>query len=259
MGIFRRKKRRRRSGQGKRRNAPVGSLYLGVGFLILLGTGSFGAALFVVTIIFLIRSGGTQPKIDRRSAKAVIAANRNYFPALTGPRPTLGGFPNNNHISTRRFGNREFENLGELQIEREADGAVKIFNPHEQYRGASRAVLLQDGRGPFCRFRIAQVRHQAGLYVLVSGNQPVYVGETINLAKRWGSNGYGAISPRNCYEGGQSTNCRVNAAVLDGVQKGGRFELWFAQFDGPRDERLAAEIALIQQLHPPWNRKGRTH
>ena len=113
------------------------------------------------------------------------------------------------------------------------------------------------GAGPFCRFRIGRQRHDAGLYVLTLDDVPVYAGECVDVGKRWGPNGYGGISPRNCFQGGQPTNCRVNAAILVEALRGCRIDLWFMIFHGTRDERLAVETALIRKLNPAWNRAKR--
>ena len=47
---------------------------------------------------------------------------------------------------------------------------------------------------------------------LVRDGQIIYIGETAGLRQRFNM-GYGNISPRNCYVGGQSTNCKMNKIV----------------------------------------------
>jgi len=150
-----------------------------------------------------------------------------------------------------------FEHLGTIELERGDDGQIRTFMPQGRYPDASIVALHAYGAGPFCRFRIARKRRETGLYVLTRDDIPVYAGECIDVGKRWGANGYGGISPRNCFQGGQRTNCRVNAAILVEAIRGCRFDLWFAIFDGSRDARLAAETALIHSLDPTWNRSKR--
>ncbi|HWT81558.1 MAG TPA: GIY-YIG nuclease family protein, partial [Candidatus Methylomirabilis sp.] len=80
-------------------------------------------------------------------------------------------------------------------------------------------------------------------------SRAVYAGKCIDLAKRWGGMGYGAISPKNCFVGGQSTNCKVNHRIYEHLRRGDRLELWFhatAELD-------AFESHLIRALQPPWN------
>lgn len=157
-------------------------------------------------------------------------------------------------MTERRFADCPFEHIGLITPERDDTGRIVEFLPQARYRDAATAQLHAYGAGPFCRFRIGHKRQEAGLYVLTVDEAPVYAGECVNLEDRWGANGYGGISPRNCYAGGQPTNCRVNAAILVEVKAGRRIDLWFSAFSGSRDERLAAETHLIQTLAPKWNR-----
>jgi len=87
------------------------------------------------------------------------------------------------------------------------------------------------------------------VYVLTLDGQPVYVGKCRNLAERFGPRNYGAIQPKNCFLGGQSTNCRVNNLVLLHARQGQQLELWFhATADAAPVER-----DLIVKIRPPWN------
>jgi hypothetical protein len=65
------------------------------------------------------------------------------------------------------------------------------------------------------------------------------------------NNGYGRISPRNCFQGGQSANCRVNNLILDAAKNGHRIELWFTK----SSDRKTLEERLIARIRPHWNRK----
>lgn len=157
-------------------------------------------------------------------------------------------------MTGRRFDDWDFEHLGTIEPDRDDDGRHGALLPQSRFERAATARLHAYGQGPFCRFRIARKRHEAGLYVLTLDDAPVYAGECTDVGKRWGPNGYGGISPRNCFDGGQPTNCRVNAAILAEAQRGGRLDLWFSALSGSRDDRRAAETRLIHCLSPPWNR-----
>ncbi len=162
-----------------------------------------------------------------------------------------------NKLKSRCFSKWSFLHVGAIEPERDENGAILEFMPQNRYKKAATTPLNVSGAGPFCRFRIAQNFHQSGLYVLALNDIPVYAGECEDLAIRWGLSQYAHISPKNCFKGGQSTNCRVNAAILMNASHGSRLDLWFVRLDGIRDERLAAETVLIRDLKPEWNRAKR--
>lgn len=157
-------------------------------------------------------------------------------------------------MTERRFVLLDFEHLGLIEPDRDRSGALIELFPQARYKAADSASLHAYGAGPFCRFRMGRGRNQPGLYVVTLDGDPVYAGECVDLAKRWGLGGYGGISPRNCFIGGQSTNCRLNAAILKEAKAGRKIDLWFNVFDGSRDNRLGSETVLIQRLQPVWNR-----
>ena len=90
-------------------------------------------------------------------------------------------------------------------------GVPRVYYPHRDYINRRGLPLLPRGGGPFCRFSI-QAPQAPGVYLWVAEGQLLYIGETVNLRQRFNT-GYGAISPRNCYTGGQSTNCKMNEEV----------------------------------------------
>jgi hypothetical protein len=89
-----------------------------------------------------------------------------------------------------------------------------------------------------------------GVYANLVNGEIRYIGECENLSSRYNT-GYGTISPRNCYEGGQSTNCKINRLVLEAVENGDEVSLWFRR----TDRRKAVESELIGRIRPPWNGK----
>jgi hypothetical protein len=121
--------------------------------------------------------------------------------------------------------------------------------PQEQYSNADDLALHAYGQGPFCRFRLTCSPGLEGVYVFVDCEKVLYVGECVDLQQRFNI-GYGQISPRNCFTGGQPTNCRVNALVLHASSSGSTIEVWFCL----TEDRKATERALIPLLRPPWNR-----
>jgi hypothetical protein len=149
----------------------------------------------------------------------------------------------------RQFGQWNFMLLGTINPVRMPAGTVLESMPQARYAKASTTALNPHGAGPFCRFVVSDAPRQDGVYALTADDQVMYIGKAQDLAQRWGSSGYGTIQPKNCYVGGQSTNCKINAAVLRTTKAGQRLDLYFFA----TDNRRAIEAQLIADLHPPWN------
>jgi len=80
-------------------------------------------------------------------------------------------------------------------------------------------------------------------------NEIKYVGECDDLFKRYGM-GYGNISPRNCFEGGQMTNCRINSDILSITKLNNSVDLYFFE----TNNRFKIEHELIKNQNPIWNK-----
>lgn len=142
-----------------------------------------------------------------------------------------------------------FVPVGPVSPDRDPSGAVLEMMPQAAYAGAATAKLNRWGKGPFCKFRIPGTwADSRGVYVITVDGVLRYAGQCENLATRFNM-GYGTISPRNCYDGGQATNCKVNNFVLRAVQEGSRVELWFHR----TDDLDGVEGSLLTGLKPPWN------
>ncbi len=153
----------------------------------------------------------------------------------------------------RCFADLEFCYIGAIEVERDSDGTPIELFPQARFARAETNPLHAYGQGPFCRFHIGSKIKAAGLYVVTVTGEPLYVGECANLHKRW-AHGYGSISPRNCFKGGQQTNCRVNNLVLKTARGGNLIELWFRPQIGSKADRVAGEASLVDSLQPSWNR-----
>lgn len=140
-----------------------------------------------------------------------------------------------------------FTKICDLEPVRDSSGNIVERSPQEEYDRKEMSKLHKYGNGSFCSFRIPQVDRE-GVYLLRVGGEVAYVGEAENLATRFNS-GYGLISPRKCYVGGQQTNCRINKLLLEQFKAGRSVELFFLE----TDNRLLIEAKLIKALHPPWN------
>jgi hypothetical protein len=144
------------------------------------------------------------------------------------------------------LGGRDFALVQHLAPERNEEGAIREVSPQGRYKKA--IPLHQYGHGTFCAFRIAVPAGLVGVYALVVDGSVRYLGECADLGTRF-NGGYGTISPRNCYVGGQSTNCKINRRVLDVSKAGGRVDLYFH----PTPQRKTVEAHLIAAYLPPWN------
>lgn len=123
------------------------------------------------------------------------------------------------------------------------------FMPQPEYGKASVTPLNPHGKGPFCRFKVRGLPVGPGVYALRIKGKIVYVGKSQYLAQRFGPSGYGSIQPRNCFVGGQSTNCKVNHNILKAVRSGRTVELWIHETSSPGP----VEAKVIRDQKPEWN------
>jgi hypothetical protein len=149
-----------------------------------------------------------------------------------------------------------FDYVSEIRPEQSDNGVVETLMPQQRYREANSTFVHKYGWGPFCSFSIPNTwSGKSCVYVLCSGNQIKYIGETEDLANRF-NQGYGTISPRNCFDGGQETNCRVNTLIRDEIIAGHSVTLFYRD----TENRAKFESELIENVDPPWNRgPGKSH
>ena len=146
-----------------------------------------------------------------------------------------------------------FEHICDIEPEKEIEGNIKVYYPQSQYKNPNDLALHKYGIGPFCTFAIPRDLRREGVYLIKIDADIKYVGECENLASRFNM-GYGNISPRNCYAGGQTTNCRINNAIYNHSLNTNNIELYFYE----TTNRYEVEWELINTLNPPWNRsKGK--
>jgi hypothetical protein len=142
-----------------------------------------------------------------------------------------------------------FRRVCEIEPERDPSGKIVEYMPQGDYEDQS-AKLHQYGDGSFSRFRIPGNETRDGVYLVYSNERLMYVGETENLAVRF-NQGYGNISPRACYEGGQQTNCRINKLILDEIKNGKNIALYYIW----TNDRKQIEAQLRNALKPVWNKE----
>jgi len=138
-----------------------------------------------------------------------------------------------------------------INVQRTSTGDPLEYFPQGRYVNRVGHKLNPHGDGPFCRFQLPALSASSGVYAIVIGEDVVYIGECQNLSERYGPRGYGVIHPRNCFVGGQSTNCKVNSRVLSAIKDGFTPTLCFV----PETEahRKDVERDLVAKLQPQWN------
>lgn len=151
---------------------------------------------------------------------------------------------------TLTLGGHTFRHVARISPEAGSDGKPLEDMPQCRYYAAASTPLNAHGHGPFCLFSVAGLPAAPRVYALTVAQQLTYVGiATKSLRQRWGPSGHAEIQPRNCFRGGQSTNCKVNHAILWAAQRGLAINLWIRQTAIPRP----LEKRLIAELAPPWN------
>lgn len=145
-----------------------------------------------------------------------------------------------------------FEHVCDIEPTRDTGGSVQRFMPQVRYKNAQSLPLHRHGAGPFCKFKIPTRFQSSGVYVLTIDDKVRYVGECANLSARFNA-GYGNISPRNAFKGGQETNCRLNKLVYATARAGEIISLWFFR----TADHKSVEAALLSTLNPgpDWNRR----
>lgn len=142
-----------------------------------------------------------------------------------------------------------FAFVADIAPRRLSNDVVEALLPQSRYANARGDPLNNYGAGPFCKFVIPRTYRQSGVYLIFAGDDLKYVGECANLSARFNA-GYGNISPKNCFKGGQETNCRLNNLIYVAVTSGEALTLWFH----PTSNYKTVEATLRSTLRAPWNR-----
>jgi len=123
------------------------------------------------------------------------------------------------------IGKYSFHLITAIDPEREANGSIREFMPQVRYENVNKLPLNKYGNGPYCKFKIPRNINVSGVYALTVEDTVKYIGECEKLSQRYNM-GYGNISPRNCFVGGQQTNCRINNLILIEARNKRKLSLW---------------------------------
>ena len=118
------------------------------------------------------------------------------------------------------------------------------------------------GSGPFALIVMPSLPAKPGLYMWVLDGNVVYLGQTRTpLSNRLGSMGYSTISTYNTLarqpgrtNGGQQTNCRVNALANRALAGGHRLDIWY-RVTPPEHALLEEGRWMAAHGQPEWNRR----
>lgn len=139
----------------------------------------------------------------------------------------------------------EFWLVGSPELLRTADGYLCEYS----YVIAAEQRLNSHAAGPFCRFKLPAAPAAPGVYAILIDGKLKYIGRCEQLSARFGSSGYGSISPRNLHSDGQVTNCKLNSRILLTAKDGGIAQVWFHN----TQDFEALESTLNRDLKPEWN------
>lgn len=129
------------------------------------------------------------------------------------------------------------------------NGEVIKYYPQKNYNNIDNLPLLYYGKGAFCHFSV-NAPAVAGVYIWIVDDEIIYIGETQNLETRFNM-GYGNISPRNCFVGGQSTNCKMNKVVMEYYEKHTPIDLYFYETTNNKQ----VELELLRCYNTKYNVK----
>ncbi len=142
----------------------------------------------------------------------------------------------------------DFQHVCFIELEK-INETIYEYNPHLNYDNKKNYKLNKYGKGPFCKFKIPKgYAGKKGVYLILENGNIQYVGKCENFESRYNA-GYGNISPRNCFEGGQNTNCKINGLILSRIKSGSKIELKFFE----TENYSQIEDFYIQKLKPSWN------
>ncbi|SFR54259.1 GIY-YIG nuclease family protein [Halogeometricum limi] len=156
-----------------------------------------------------------------------------------------------------------FDRVCDVEPDRTDRGVLDVSVPQPEYARRDEKAVHDHGWGPFCTFDVPDDgTRRPGVYAVVVADEVTYVGETADLYERF-ANGYGRISPANCFEGGQGTNCRLNTEIFHAARAGDRVTVFLHatdDFDGTDEEnrtlRRLIKGDVLEARSPAWNLTG---
>ena len=136
-----------------------------------------------------------------------------------------------------------FEYQCDIKAEVNENGDIITYNPADKYKKKASTNLNDYGNSEFCYLSKMNLCKDSGVYAVYEDDKLIYIGRAKNLCSRWSRVNYGAISPKNCYLGGQSTNCKINSYICERLKEGKKLELYFYK----AEEYINVESVLLDK------------
>ena len=153
----------------------------------------------------------------------------------------------------KRFNTKErFTKQGEIILLRDKNGCYVRF-PQRRFDNKAKNYPYLAGIDyftEFCHFK-PNLPKESGVYLWVVNDEIIYIGEAKDLRSRF-NNGYGNVSPRNCFKGGQSTNVKMNRVALSYFKDRQTIEIYV--FETGEHEEI--ELYLLNRIDTPYNVKN---
>ena len=148
-----------------------------------------------------------------------------------------------------QIGGYDFSLGSVIDLRRSPDGTPLLEYPHLRFDNVKNVELNKYGAGPFVTLILTPPPPKAqGVYAVVADStQVMYIGQAANTIRQRWAMGAAKISPRNCFDGGQPTNCHLNTLVRRAVADGRSLELYVLT----TPEYDSIERTLIATLQPP--------
>lgn len=147
--------------------------------------------------------------------------------------------------------NIRFEKFCTLTLLPDKAGNICI-QPQRRYKNVKHYAYLEniDDDTVFCKFKpnLPQVK---GVYLWVANDEIIYIGESVNIKSRF-NDGYGNISPRNCFVGGQSTNVKMNRVALLYYKVNQPIDIYYCI----TNEHKKIETYLLNKINTEYNSKN---
>ena len=144
--------------------------------------------------------------------------------------------------------NLSFHKAESISLRKGNDGSFVYF-PQLRFNNVKKYPYLAgiNDSTEFCSFKL-NLPKQKGVYLWVVDDEIIYLGEAVDLYSRFNT-GYGNISPRNCFKGGQSTNVKMNRVALEYFKQGKMINIYITLTENHK----AIELYLLNRISTKYN------
>lgn len=160
----------------------------------------------------------------------------------------------NNKSVAETLANRKYAKLSD-EVKKRYPGFLNyklgefLFHLKTQHDLLYLQFLNDYGDKTYCKFSVSQALTSKGIYSFVVSGNVQYIGRSHDPFTKRINQGYGSISPKNCYKDGQVTNCRLNSFI---AQFWTTTQFYICPLED-KNEIDTVEQALIKNLQPVWN------